>query len=197
MTGKRHVPFTPEIGEGPLSPAQPTERARPDVLPRLWITPSTDSWEGQWCDATGHPEQVAATLASGHVRDSDGFGDYIVRPDDHPAVIARVVAGIAKYGLAFAFWAQLFDADEDMCAMFEDAYLGEYDSPAAWARQAVDLTQMYDQLVQTLGPDLARCCRFDAAAYAADASERGDVLITDTPPADLVGLRRASGATAA
>lgn len=157
------------------------DRTRIDVQPRLWITPDPESWDGRWCDATGTPDEIAAALASGHLQDTDGFGDFTVRSDDDPTVIARIAAGIARHGLAFAFWAELFDADEDMCAGFEDAYLGEYASPAAWANQDADATALREQATSRLGPDLARYFRFDADAYARDASERGTVLITETP----------------
>ncbi len=162
------------------SEATSNDRETMMAPPRVWIAADFTATDGNWCDATATPEDLAEGIGDGQILDTDGFGDFVVQPDEEAAIVARIAAGITEHGLAFAFWAQLFDADETMCALFPQAYLGEYASAADWVRQAV-LVGSHRPLDTTWEPQLADYFGFDAEAYAHDACERHDVFIAAAP----------------
>lgn len=123
-----------------------TERT-PQRSPRIRLTLATETpWPGhsQWIDAAVPGEELerhARELLARHpeadadgvlICDSDDFADYTPDPAEDLATVAQVARGIQEHGDAFAFWAHFHDADPRMLAAFEQAYLGEWDSPGAW-----------------------------------------------------------------
>ncbi|MGB4966731.1 MAG: antirestriction protein ArdA, partial [Candidatus Saccharimonadales bacterium] len=85
-----------------------------------------------------------------------------------------------QHGPAFAAWAELHDADPDMLAAFEDAYLGEYDSPEAWAELLMEESgsrEAIERLAQEQVGDLARYVRLDSGQWAQDAWLSGDITV--------------------
>lgn len=123
-----------------------TERP-PHRHPRilLGLTSETARHEpSRWVDAAVPGEELerhVRDLLSRHVGSaaagvaicgSSDFADYTPDPSEDLATVAMVARGIQEHGDAFAFWAHFHDADPQMLAAFEKAYLGEWDSPAAW-----------------------------------------------------------------
>lgn len=132
-----YQPSPPRDDRDPAAHGGPPDRPEREdepVRPGIWVAADPDSPVGTWWDATGTPERLRERIGGGVIAGSIGFGDFRVRPDEEPEVIARVANGIATHGLAFAFWAHLHDAEEDMLASFEDSFLGEWPTAADWVR---------------------------------------------------------------
>jgi hypothetical protein len=124
---------------GGSQPGRHRERAvplNPERLPPrpgIWVAPDANSRYGTWWTATGTPDELRQRIGDDLIFDSIGFGDFVLDPDEDPEIVARVAAGIAEHGEVFGFWAKLHDADEGMCASFQEHYLGAWPSPGAWA----------------------------------------------------------------
>lgn len=173
----------------------------PQLHPRIWIGSLLDYNNGRlygdWVDAAQDAEALAAaarnilaaspTMAETGdpaeefgIFDHDDFGDWKPGEYEDLDVVASVARGIHKHGPAFAAWADLHDADPDMLAAFDDAYLGAYDSPQAWAEQVMDETSSaaaLEQLAEERLGDLARYVRLDSDAWVHDAWLSGDIHI--------------------
>lgn len=160
------------------------EPPAPGLHPRIWVCSLADynngRLHGDWLDAAVPAGELHAgiqrILASSRepdaeehaIFDHDEFGNYRVGEYEDVELVARVARGIAQHGEAFAAWAELHDADPDMLAQFEDAYLGEYDSAEDWAREA--LADLEAQLDAAPIPDALRpYVRIDYAGWARDA----------------------------
>jgi hypothetical protein len=137
--------------------------------PGIWVATAPDAASGTWWDATGTPEQLRERIGAGQILDTVDFGAFHVRADESPDVIARVAAGIAEHGYAFAAWAELHDADPVMLATFQDHYLGYFSS----------LRELGHNLVAGRLNIPAELAPFVSIRYAALASEAidGDRLI--------------------
>jgi antirestriction protein len=184
--------------EQPDSP----EAAEPRLHPRIWVGSLLDYnagiLHGDWIDAPQTDEaireQVTAILASSPttaetgepaeewgIFDHDDFGGYQVQEYDWLEDVARIARGIRDHGPAFAAWADLHDGDQDMLDQFEEAYLGEYDSPEAWAETVMDDLGIQARLEQELHGDMARYVSIDTGAWVQDAWLSGDIAIVHKP----------------
>lgn len=177
----------------------PTERERPPQLrPQVWIAClaayNNGRLHGEWVDAAVSDEELIARaqqiLASSPepgaeewaIFDYEDFGAFQVGEYEQLETVARVARGITEHGPAFAAWAELHDADPTMLDQFEDAFLGEYDSPEDWARHVMsdlDLEQSLDSadIPESLRPYL----RIDYDGWARDAQLAGEIHIEDSP----------------
>jgi antirestriction protein len=172
------------------------ERDQPTLRPRIWVTSLADytagRLHGEWLDAAvTHDElhdAVQRILATSPepgaedwaIFDYDDFGNFRVGEHDRLQVVARVARGIARLGPAFAAWAELHDAEPAMLNSFEDAYLGEYDTPSDWAREVL-ADGVEPTLDRALPEPLRRYVRVDYAAYAHDAHLDGAIHVEPTP----------------
>lgn len=168
----------------------------PNLRPRVWIGSWADYNEGRlhgdWCDAAVDTEtlwvDVQAILSTSQdpsaedfgIFDHDGFGGYQPGESDPLEHVAMVARGIAEHGPPFAAWAELHGGDPSMLDGFTDAYLGEYESAAAWAKAVADELDIKSSL-DTLDEFVRRYVSIDYAAIARDARFGGDVYLIDTP----------------
>lgn len=191
----------PSGQEAETETAQSPERDEQRLHPAIWIGSLLDynngMLHGDWMDAAREDEavqsDVQAILArsptsreTGEVAEEWGIFDYEDfggwKPGEYEdlGVVAAVARGISEHGAAFAAWAELHDADPDMLASFEDCYLGEYDSPEAWAKSWLEETgslEEVDGLLEEKVGDLARYVRLDTGAWVQDAYLSGDISI--------------------
>lgn len=184
--------------EQPDSP----EEVEPQLHPRIWVGSLLDYnagiLHGDWIDATQADdairEQVTSILAASPttaetgepaeewgIFDHDDFGGYQVQEYDWLEDVARIARGIRDYGPAFAAWADLHDGNQDMLNQFEEAYLGEYDSPEAWAETVMEDLGIQERLEQELHGDIARYVRIDTGAWVQDAWLSGYIAIVHKP----------------
>jgi antirestriction protein len=149
---------------------------------------------GEWVDAAVDDDALRAAadrvLASSPepgaeeyaIFDYDEFGDFRVGEYESLDTVARVARGIARHGHAFGTWAQLHDADPGMLDHFEDAFLGEYESRDAWAREVLDELNLDGFLRLGSIPEAIRpYLHVDYEGWARDAELGGDVDIEAAP----------------
>lgn len=171
----------------------PEHETNPILQPRVWIGSLADynngTLTGEWIDAAVEDEELArgarAVVARSETPDAeewaifdyDDFGTWKPGEYEDITLVATVARGIAEHGPAFAAWAELHDADPDMLAAFEDSYLGEYNSPADWAREVLAGSEVEQRIDASLGEDLARYMQVDYDGFARDAWLGGDVCV--------------------
>ena len=172
------------------------EQERPPRLqPRIWVGSLADynagRLHGDWFDAAVPDEQLLAEVqamldASPEpiaeeygIFDYDEFGAFKPGEYEDLQTVTAVARGIAEHGPAFAIWAELHDADPDILAQFEDAYIGHFDEPEDWARDT--LSDIDDQLDQTIPPSLRSYVQIDYAAWLRDCNLAGDLHIEPDP----------------
>lgn len=164
-----------------------------ELHPRIWIGSLADynngTLTGAWVDAAvGDDELVEAAqriVVNSETSDAeeyaifdyDEFGDFKVGEYEQLRLVAKVARGIAEHGPPFAFWAELHDANPDMCDAFEDSYLGEYESAEGWARKVLDEADIDRRLDAEFGEHLARYIRPDYDAFARDAWLGGEIYV--------------------
>ncbi len=182
----------PEDGRGP------EDQAQAPTPPRVWIGSLADynagHLHGGWVDAAVPDDElreaaeriVYSSLTPGAeewaIFDHEGFGDLHVGEGELLEVVAAVARGIAEHGLAFAAWAEVHDMEPDALAGFSDAYLGEYDSAAAWAEEICADLGIEEQLVKlSLPGGIAGHIHIDYAAIANDARLSGDIYVAHHP----------------
>lgn len=178
----------------PEEPERPDERAEKlEDRPRIWVGSLADynngRLHGEWIDAAVPDEQLRAAvqriLATSAepgaeeygIFDYDNFGSYKVHEYDRLEQVARVARGIAQHGPAFAAWAELHDADPTMLDQFEDAYLGEYESPAEWAREVLHDGGLDEAINRAVAESLRPYVHIDYVEWVRDAHLAGDIHI--------------------
>lgn len=198
-----HEHFEPELAQAEKAERvdrEPTPERATHPSPRIWIGSLADynagTLTGEWTDAAVPDEELIETaqriLARSEdpaaeewaIFDHEGFGSWTPDMYEDLSRVAAVARGIREHGPAFAAWADLHDADYDMLASFADAYLGEYDSPEAWAEMMLDdlgAREEIDRALEEKVGDLARYVHLDTGAWAQDAWLSGDIAIVHKP----------------
>lgn len=134
--------------------AEPVEELTETPTPRIYVASLSDynamRLHGVWLDADQpidelhsevqtmlqhSPEPGAEEIA---IHDYEGFGGWMPGEYESLEVVNLVAAGITEHGPAFGHWAAFVNADLDDMNRFNDAYMGEYDSPANYAEQIAD-----------------------------------------------------------
>lgn len=176
----------------PQQPETHPEREQPPRLsPRIWVGSLADynagRLHGDWLDAAVEDDELLAgvhrILASSHepgaeehgIFDFDEFGTYRVGEYDRLEQVAAVARGIAEHGRAFAAWADFHDGEPGMLAMFEDSYLGAWDTVEAWAEEMLDDLGLDAELDRIVPDSLRNYVYIDYAGFARDAELGGDI----------------------
>ena len=173
------------------------DEATRKLQPRIWVGSLADynagRLHGDWLDAAVDPSDLRAAvfriLVSSHepgaeewgIFDYDDFGGYQVGEYDALDQVATVARGIAEHGPAFATWAEIHDGNPDMLAQFDDCFIGTYDSPADWAREALEGSGIEATLDREVPADLRAYIQFDYDGFARDLQLSGDVHIENAP----------------
>lgn len=191
----------PAAGEPADQQVARQEEAAPTPLPQIWVTSELDAangiTHGRWMNANQPVEQlradVDALLATSpyqavtrtpattwSIADSRDFGDCQVREHEELQWISLVGQGIVEHGLAFAAWADVMEAEEELGG-FDTAYLGHYDNLHAYIEQLInDLG--YDELLDKAVPASIRpYVKIDITATANDLLLGGDLHALPAP----------------
>lgn len=177
------------------------ERESRELHPRIWIGSLADynagRLHGEWLDAAVDSIDLQAAvnriLASSHepdaeewgIFDYDDFGAFHVDEYESLDQVAVVARGIVEFGPAFAAWAEIHDGNPDMLAQFEDCFMGTYESPAAWAREVIEGSDIEVTLDREIPADLRAYIQFDYDGFAYDARLSGDIHIEDAPAGNV------------
>ena len=179
-----------------------------DVLrdfPRIWVGSLADynngRLHGEWIDAAVSDGSLAAAvqrmLASSSepsaeeygIFDYENFGNFRVHEYDRLEKVARIARGIVQYGPAFAAWAELHDGDATMLDRFDEAFLGEYDSPSDWAHAVLIDGGLLGRDLDRFVPEYLRpYVQIDCVGWVRDAHLGGDIHIEWIEPGGRVWI---------
>lgn len=187
----------PQQGAGPESTGNQNEEH--EVLreegPRIYVASLSDYnagiLHGDWIEADQElgelSEAVQAMLERSPtagaeefaIHDFEGFGLY--RPGEYDSLdwISRVARGIVEHGPAFGAWADNCTHDDEALERFDDAYIGEWDSVAAYAEELVDDLGLL-RAVEDAVPDMLQpYVRIDIDGFAHDLELSGDLTVVE------------------
>lgn len=176
-------------------PTEQHEHDRPHLCPQVWIGSLADYnaglLHGAWTPADVETAELIRAAGEIVARapcpdaeewaifDYDGFYGFTVGEYAEAEVVTAVARGIREHGPAFAAWAELHDADPDILGSFAEAYLGAYDSHAAWAAELAANLDVERRIEAVFPGPLGRYIRFDEDSFARDAWLGGDVELVD------------------
>jgi antirestriction protein len=174
-------------------------------LPQIWVGSLADynngDLHGEWLDAARDPDEIhadiQAILARGPaasrgetaeewgIFDYDGFGSLRIGEYESIEDVARLAAGIAEHGSAFAAWAEAIGPDHATGEDFTEAYCGHFDSAADYAEQLVDDIEGDNVLEKAVPEWLQPYIEIDFEALGNDLELGGDIF---TAPAEDGGI---------
>jgi antirestriction protein len=173
--------------------------------PQIWVGSLADynngDLYGKWLEAAREPEEIYADIQAmltgspaarrgeapeeWGIFDYEGFGS--LRLGEYEAVedVARLAAGIAEHGPAFAAWAEATEREKATVESFSEAYCGHFDSAADYAEQLVDDVEGEELLEAAMPEWLRPYFTIDYDALARDMELGADIL---TAPAEDGGV---------
>ena len=122
------------------------------------------------------PSPIAEEWA---IHDYDGFGALRLEEYESLKDVARVATGIGQHGPAFAAWASLVGIDSERLDDFDSAYMGEWESGAAWAEESLDDLGLLEPFMDALPPMLRPYVRIDFEGYFRDLVANGDISVVE------------------
>jgi antirestriction protein len=187
-------------------PTNTPEREPKESRPRVWIASLADynagRLHGEWVDAAvdaadltrfaqhivdTSPEPGAEEWA---IFDYDNFGTYRIHEYEDLATVAAVARGIAKFGPAFAVWAEQSETNiDDMESGFEDAFLGFYESRDDYLDTMLDDLGASDAIDKNVPQWLVAHVSIDRDGLINDVQASGDIHIEDAPGGGIYVFR--------
>ncbi|MHA7268374.1 antirestriction protein ArdA [Arthrobacter sp. HLT1-20] len=172
-------------------PGTDPEHEKQRTTPAIYVASLADYNNGRllgdWIDATigaeAIHEKITAILAQSKepapeewaIHDYEGFGNKRLSEYERIEDVATLAEGIEKYGEAFAAWVDYSGLDPEDWHHFEVAYLGEYDTLAAYAEQIIDDLGWRDEVEKLLPESLQPYVTIDAEAMAEDMRLDGEI----------------------
>ena len=167
----------------------------PRPVPRIYVASLSDYnsgyLHGSWLDAAqtvdGIESGIAAMLAGSPtpgaeewaIHDYEGFGGIAVHEYEDLTLLAQLAEGINRHGPAFASWVQLVGREPEERQRFEECYLGNHPSLAAYAEELLDSLGViadFDRWANDhLGEHLAPYVKWDFEALGRDLDYGGDI----------------------
>jgi antirestriction protein len=152
---------------------------------------------GLWLDAAREPdaihEDINAMLAASPepgaeefaIHDYEQFGSCRVHEYDSIELVSAIARGIKQYGYAFAAWADVQEGEPELLDDFEEAFIGEYESVAAYVQECLEERGAEAELERLLAgselADLAGYITIDTEALARDWFLGGDINVYKVP----------------
>ncbi len=184
-------------------PTNTTPEREPTDGPRIYAASLSDYNAGRlhgiWIDATGDADelhhQIQTMLAASTepnaeewaIHDYEGFGPLHLSEYETIETVARIAAGIAEHGMAFAHWAALVGTNDHDLDGFADHYLGHWPSIGAYAVELVEDFGVQHELDRLTVP-FRDYIRIDTDALARDldieyltSEDNTGIHIWDTP----------------
>ncbi len=174
--------------EQPINKNHEAEPAK--LQPRIYVASLADynagRLHGAWLDAARSAGELqddidqllAASPVPGAeewaIHDADEFGGLQIAESTDLATVSRLANGVARYGAAFAVYAEVVGPEAVDQASFEQAYRGTWDSTTAYAEQLLDDVGAEAYLRDV--PDWLRpYVQIDSEAFARDLELGGDI----------------------
>src|SRR5487761_169086 len=165
------------------------------LVPRIYVASLSDYnsgyLHGSWLDAAqaveGIESGIAAMLAASPtpdaeewaIHDYECFGGIAVHEYEDLTLLTQRADGLTRHGPAFASWVQLVGRDPEELQRFEEAYLGNHPSLAAYAEELLDSLGViadFDRWANDhLGEHLAPYVKWDFEALGRDLDYGGDI----------------------
>ncbi|AKU18191.1 antirestriction protein ArdA [Luteipulveratus mongoliensis] len=82
---------------------------------------------------------------------------------------------------AHCYWRSRYGDSPEADAAFDECFLGAYASGADWARSAIDEAGVLETIGAKVGTLLSGYIKFDAAQFAADRWNAGDITMISNP----------------
>ncbi len=193
---------TESLAASGATPAEPEREQLPGETPELYIASLADYNAGRlhgiWVDASADVEDIQSEIRTmlsrspelrtegedygdWAIHDYQGFGVAQVHEHDDLDVVHALAVGIQAHGEAFSAWADVNDDDRARWELFEEAYLGEYDSVAAYGEQIIEEMGWQDEIDRVLPESVSRYVRIDGDALAQDMWLSGEMQVVHSP----------------
>jgi antirestriction protein len=182
----------PDDNEGEKTPER--EATTP---PRIYVASLADynagRLHGVWINANQEVEAIDQAIQEmlrqsidpgaeeWAIHDYEGFGPLRLEEFEWLDYISRVASGIVEHGLAYAAWAVSVGVDRGSLDLFEDCYIGHWNSVEHYARESLKDLGFLDENDQHLPPYLRNYVHFDFKGFARDLTLGGDVVAIDSP----------------
>lgn len=191
-------------GERPGDAPERPDRER-EPHPRIYVASLADYNDGRlhgaWIDACQSEEELTSAVADmlkqspaplaeeWAIHDFEDFAPLRLDEFQSLAVVARLAAGIAQYGRAFAVWADDVGIEAAVLDDFEDCYVGLYESGAAFIEESLDDIGVLETALGQLPADLRPFISFDYAAFFDSLVAGGEFAALEGPDGGVYVFR--------
>ena len=145
------------------SPASPTTTRAACTAPGSTPPRTRRSWSApsRRC-SRARPHPAAEEWA---IHDYEGFGALRLDEFESLAAVAKIARGIAEHGPAFAAWAAHVGTDSEALDDFEEAYMGEWESEAAFAEEMLNDMGQLEEIMRAVPEHLAPYVQIDYEGF--------------------------------
>ena len=188
------------MNDRPTPEAQPSSEQRPEGSPRIYVASHSDYnagiLHGVWLDAATEADQIHGGITSmladspttrsyGDVAEEWAIHDYenfgAVRLGEFESIdqVSALARGIEAHGPAFAIWwandPPAESDDDELEALFEEQYIGEYESVEDYGRQVLDDLGYDPDGLPGVPESLQAYVRVDVEAWVRDMQYGGEI----------------------
>jgi len=176
-------------------PERKRNEQQPRISPKVWIASLSDynagHLHGAWVEADQEPdgiwEGVNEVLRTSKVPgaeewavfDHEGFGPLSLPEYETVERISRLGRGIGQHGEAFAAYANFLGSDDELLGQFEDCFIGQWESAAAYVEEFLEDTGIERMLDEAVPESLRDYVRVDTEAVARDMELEGSLLAVE------------------
>ena len=146
---------------------------------RSWSAPSRRCWSARPFREPRSGRSTTTTASA--CCDIDEF--------ESLAAVAKVAKGIAEHGPAFAAWAAHVGTDSERLDEFEDAYMGEWESAAAFAEEMLEDMGHIEEIMRGVPEHLAPYVQIDYEGFARDLVRNGELATLEKPDGGIYVFR--------
>lgn len=172
---------------------------QPSTLrPRIWVGSLADYnagvLHGRWIDAARDPDEILDDVTwmlvssptnpraeEWGIFDGADFAGLSLDEYESVETVSRLARGLVMHGAAFAAWAELAGREAEALDRFETAFLGRFDSVAAYAEHLCDDLGYTRLLDQTIPDSIRLYVHIDTEALGRDLVLGGDIAAHETP----------------
>ena len=183
---------------------EPTNNLEPEhqqeAAPRIYVASLSDYnagiLHGTWLEVTDDTEQLETGISKmlaaspttarfGEPAEEWAIHDYEgwfnLRLGEYEAIerLARVADGIARHGEAYAAWIGSCGPDDEQLDNFDEAFLGEHDSPEAFGESMLDDMGFDLDGIEGIPEGLRPYIEFDVAGWVRDMEYNGEIMVVE------------------
>lgn len=178
----------------------PEQQPKPET-PKIYVASLSDyndgRLHGRWIEANQEPEQLHQSVQDmlktspmplaeeWAIHDYEGFGSVYLSEHESLETIARLAKGVEEHGVSFAAWVAYRGlADEQAPELFNEAFLGRYDTLRDYANQFAAELGLIERFVPNwartyLQVDVDQLSRDLAASLVVIDDSEGGIFVFD------------------